>query len=450
VTNVGTAVDTASKCISGHYLGYRAVRWDATSATVLGDLGTDASGDAYVVVHAGNNSGTAAGEAYKFVSGFSVGSRAVRWDVSGTAATELGDLGTGAKGVSMIYASAINNAGTIVGSADKYVSGFNMGSRAVRWDASGTAATELGSLRTDGGPNSAGANAINDTGTIVGFASKSVSGTYMGHRAVRWDASGTTATELGNLGTYSSGYSVAQANAINNVGTAVGQANKYVSGVYVGNRAVRWDASGTDATELGNLGTDASGTTKAYAIAINNAGTAIGRAEKYVAGADKGERAVRWDASGTAATELGLLGTNPTGNSYSEALALNNAGAVVGAACLYDALGKFLGDRAVMWGLDGTAVNLNTLIDPDSGWTLCWARGISDTGWISGGGLYDPDGSGPLAAYDRLFIMQVPEPTTLAMFAFGLLAAAGRRRSLRTSSARGGSSQAGTSSHMAS
>ena len=80
-------------------------------------------------------------------------------------------------------------------------------------------------------------------------------GTYLGTAAVRWDASGTAATELGNLGTDTSGYTERQAYAINTAGTAVGYANKYSpDGTFLGHRAVRWDASGT-AAELGN-GTD--------------------------------------------------------------------------------------------------------------------------------------------------------------------------------------------------
>ena len=36
---------------------------------------------------------------------------------------------------------------------------------------------------------------------------------------------------------------------------------------------------------------------------VNNSGTAVGRSIKYDSGVDMGQRAVRWDASGTAATE---------------------------------------------------------------------------------------------------------------------------------------------------
>ena len=77
------------------------------------------------------------------------------------------------------------------------------------------------------------------------------------------------------------------------------------------------------------------------------------------------------------------------------------------------------------WKTDGVAIDLNTLIDPASGWTLTSALGISNTGWISGIGVFDPDGPGGESGYQRLFVMHmVPEPTppllVLPALLFGL------------------------------
>ena len=430
VNDAGTAVVNGLEYVGGRPLAARAWRWDpwGAVATQLGDLGTSGSGMTDVFAYAINGTGTVVGTAAKYISGSPMGWRAVRWDASGTAATELGNLGTDASGYTHTDARGINSAGTAVGSAYKYVGGADMGSRAVRWDASGTAATELGDIGTGAaGQTRAWAFVINDAGTAVGYAFKYVGGALMGSRAVRWDAWGTQATGLGDLGTDPSGDTGAGAYAINAAGTAVGHAYKYVDGTFMGDVAVRWEATGTAATELGNLGTDASGQAYAWPEAMNDAGTAVGVSRKYVGGADMGVRAVRWDASGTAATELGNLGTDAAGYAEGWAAAINNAGTAVGFARLYVG-GTYIGPRAVYWGLDGAAVDLNDLIDPSGGWTLNYAQDISDTDWITGRGSFDPDGPGGLDPYERAFLMQIPEPCTLWLLSAAALAAMLSRR----------------------
>lgn len=324
---------------------------------------------------------------------------------------------------------AVNDAGTAVGYAWKFDLGAQMGTRAIRWDASGTPATELGNLATGfPGEMRVEVHAINDAGVAAGYATKREGDDIKGLRAVRWDASGTAATELGGLGLSASGYSGARALAINDAGTAVGFARKYDGGASKGNRAVRWDASGTAATELGNLGTAGSGVAETYACDINASGTVIGFAEKHDGNSMRGYRAVRWDASGTAATELGHLGTDRRGFAAAYAWAINDSGTAVGTAVKYEDSGRELGLRAVCWDADGAAVDLNTLIDPNGGWLLTKASSISNTGWIAGVGAFDPDGAGGLDAYDRLFLVRVPEPASMWLLVVGALAGTRRRR----------------------
>jgi hypothetical protein len=139
-----------------------------------------------------------------------------------------------------------------------------------------------------------GPGTVNNSGTAVGSAREFVGGSAVGTFAVRWNASSTT--ELGNLvvgGIGSSGTITGSASAINDAGTAIGQSYKYVDSTFVGNRAVRWNASGAAATELDNLGTDSKGYTNTEAHAINDAGTTVGTSSKYADGISKGTRAVR-------------------------------------------------------------------------------------------------------------------------------------------------------------
>jgi hypothetical protein len=228
-------------------------------------------------------------------------------------------------------------------------------------------------------------------GVAVGGATKYKGGQGLGTRAVRWDAGRGGAVELGNLGTSSYGVTRSEAYAVNPTGTAVGFAEKYIGGTSREYRAVRWDASGTVATELGTFGADLPG----CAYAINAAGTAVGSAGG----------AVRWDAGGTAATELGNLGLPPFGETMANDI--NGAGITVGFS-QKSVNGTTMG-RAVLWDFDTIdAIDLNTLIDPAGGWTLVNARGITDTNWISGVGIFDPDGAGGMTPYGRAFLIQVP------------------------------------------
>jgi hypothetical protein len=420
VNDSGTAVWSVRKHESAMDVGYRGVRWDHDGVCAeLGNLGTYFDGPSDTRACAINDTGVAVGFATKYVGDLLVGERAVRWNPGQTAPTELGHLGTGPDDYTVARACAVNRDGTAVGYAMKCDGGSFLGDTAVRWNAGSTVATELDGL---GGPASY-AYDINDRGTVVGVAHTYVSGVDEGH-AVRWEAGGTAVTVLD-----SADFASASAYHVNDSDTTAGSAWKY-TGIKYGyvENAVRWDGDGTTMTELGNLGINTEGWTFSYTAAINNANTIAGNVNKYEAGVDKGRRAIRWDAGSTIATELGNLGSDSSGNATTVAYDLSEDGTIVGYSFLFE--GDVRTDyHAVMWGKDNVAVDLNTLIDPDSGWVLRQALEISDNGqWIVGIGDFDPDGDGPLWAYQRLWTIQVPEPATLSLLALGGLAVLRRRR----------------------
>jgi hypothetical protein len=420
VTNSGTAVGKSIKYDGGADMGSRAVRWDytGTAAVELGYLGLRSDNYTSAGASAINNDGTAVGISNKYVAGVSKGTRAVRWDASGIAATELDSLSQNSDGVTDAGALAVNAGGMAVGNAARYTGDTLLtGTRPVRWDAAG-AVTELGHLGLISGSTNGVALAINDAGTAVGWVEKPGMAYTAGKRAVRWNASGTIATELGNLGlnTTQSIFSRTDniAFAVNAAGTAVGWAEKWAPNgkVWFGNRAVRWDASGTAATELGTLGL--SGTnppqSSGIAYAVNDAGTAAGYSQKYVGGILKGTRAVRWDwdAPLAAATELGNLGLDGSGSTTACAYALNGAGTAVGYSQKYVG-GDDKGSRAVIWLQDAIAIDLTELgVAPvaDSGtWTLTTAKALSADGWVAGSGTFVPEGA--QAGYVRHWVTQV-------------------------------------------
>lgn len=340
--------------------------------------------------------------------------------------------------------------------------------RPVRWDLGRASPIVLAPLEHHAilGPPEGQANDLNDNGVAVGWSGKTHSTLLadLGDRAVRWDAAGN-ATELGNISSYTAGsgsesYAVAtsEAYAINNAGMAVGYGTIYdAMGASKGNRSVRWNAAGV-ATELGHLGTGISALTNSAAWAINEAGVAVGFATKFdAAGLNDGQRAVRWNAGSTLAIELQVLGTDANGSTFSKAYTVNEIGTAVGWLDKYDAQSTDQGTRAVVWnpagdvtelglvagassskafdinnlgvavGLtqagessaavywnaNGSAVDLNTLIAPGSGWRLEQALAISDTGWVAGIGKFDDGPGGAASPYDRVFMLQVPVEVAL-------------------------------------
>ncbi|MEA2735969.1 MAG: hypothetical protein QOE14_2420 [Humisphaera sp.] len=399
----GVAIGVVDKFVGGVHKGPAGQRWDSGgSVTELATLGSDASGIIAAVPQAINLAGQIAGYSEKYVGGVDKGNRAVRWDTSG-AIVELGNLGLDPGGETFSRSHAINLSGQIAGTASKYVGGVYSGTPAVRWSASG-APLELGNLGVslDGDMNNA-ATAINPSGVTSGYAEKYVSGEFLGTRAVRWNASGAV-LELGNLGTDPDEHTDSESVAINTAGQIAGVATKYVGGISKGPRGVRWDASGA-ALELGVLGTDASGNGWGYALSINNAGQTAGIVEKYQGGAFVGMRGVRWNAAGTP-LELPHLGVGSNGVTHTDARWINASGQVAGSALTFSG-GSFVAEHATVWNADGSVVDLNSLVSFGSGWVLTQARSISDSGWVAGLGQFDPDAGGPLDPYQRHFLISV-------------------------------------------
>lgn len=102
--------------------------------------------------------------------------------------------------------------------------------------------------------------------------------------------------------------------------------------------------------------------------------------------------------------DLGTLDGNPSNGSV--AYSINDRGQIVGTA--RTSSGEW---HACLFNLEGSPVDLNTLIDPSSGWTLNCANCINNNGWIVGEGI-NPDG------YGRAFLL-TPEPSILLLIGFG-------------------------------
>jgi hypothetical protein len=240
----------------------------------------------------------------------------------------------------------------------------------------------------------------------VAYGDRVDAGSNKGVRGLRLTPSG--AVELGTLGTSSGGNTSCYVTQMNDAGLTVGYARWYAGTTNLGNRAVRWAAGSTTAERLGDIGTNTFGFSSVVARGVNAAGTVVGEGAKYAGGQSRGERAIRWNAGTTIATELGHLGTDVSGTTYAVANDVNDAGLAVGDAARWgsstpgggdDGGGPgttgYIGQRAVRW-LPGTtaAVQLGHLGVNNVNSTNATARGVNSDGVTYGWAMkYGPGGT---------------------------------------------------------
>jgi probable HAF family extracellular repeat protein len=323
------------------------------------------------------------------------------------------------------WASDINNLGQVVGSMSSggAYHGFVYG---------GGVLTDIGTL---GGANS-GAMAINDHGVVVGNAEMDASGNSYG-----FVYSGGAMSAL-------AGGDYMQAYGINNNGTVVGSMfvttpdDTYRHGYAMTGGAV---------TDLGTLPYgDGS-----RAFAINNHGDVVGAAANMVGGAPNYPEDPFLYHDGV------MTGLGNMGGPWSSALSVNDHGQVVGylgmdpwsipdelyptTAFLYEngamhvlggaapawaslatdinnlgqVVGSFRpgpdGDHAFLYE-NGEMTDLNTLIDPASGWTITGAAAINDLQQIAARACR----AGVCQAVTLDLVSAVPEPPMIALLAAGL------------------------------
>jgi probable HAF family extracellular repeat protein len=259
---------------------------------------------------------------------------------------ELGTLGGDNS-----YATAINDSGRVVGSADDASAsqhGFLYASDRMR---------DLGTL----GGLSSSAEGINNAGRIVGGSS--TSDTFEGVLPVAYIYSRGRMTGIGTLPDGDSSI----AHAINNAGQVVGRSaistddppeHPYHAFLY----------SNGVMSDLGTLGGLFS-----YATAINDAGAIVGEAGTGVLWPGGHFVPHAFLFVNGAMQDLGAFG-----GEFAASLAydINNRGQIVGYSETANEVRAFLYEGGAM-------LDLNALIDPAGGWTIVNAQGINDVQQIA-------------------------------------------------------------------
>ena len=413
----GQSIGQISLFLNNQDQSRRAAVWSIkTGATLLAPLNNVFGATA---AYASNGSGFIVGQSTAGSGNTDHGTRAAYWMPGTSTPRELPALSVNDVGLAHAVAHDINDNGAVVGYSDLYNGATALGPRAVRWNTTNNvnatlpAATSLGVLNTKaGGYGWSEARYVNGGGTIVGHSIRyGANGVELGMRPVRWSASATTPTELGHLGARSDGFVTGLVMGLAENGAATGAVEIFDGENSLGRRAVRWNAGTTAATRLDDLGTDVNGVGNAYGYSINTRGAVVGYSTEYDADHNPiAWRPVRWNAGSTAATRLLGVGARQQGVASS----INSLGVSTG--LIFDNSFNFADGRAAMWLPNATqAIDLTSFIDPErhGHWTLTEAAGITDTGYITGSGMMDPDGpTGPRAAFKQLFTILVPQAGT--------------------------------------
>ena len=240
------------------------------------------------------------------------------------------------------------------------------------------------------------ADSINASGQVTGSACENrFSGAYV---------------YSGGVLTYLATRLVSAGHGINELGQVVGESA--TPGRLPPGRAF-FSAAPPFVEELGTLGGPSSA-----AFAINNASQITGQADL------PGGTAHAFVYSNGVMTDIGTL----SGGLNSVGYAINSLGQIVG----YSARSGGI-SRAFIYN-NGAMTDLNLLIDPALGITLNSANGINDSGQIIAGGTVN-GAYGPLPG--EVFLLtpasvEVPEPSSLAVFASAICALAATRRRTQT------------------
>lgn len=276
--------------------------------------------------------------------------------------TIVHDIGPFTGGVTSM-GFGINSSGHVTGSAHA----SSGGSHAFIYN--GTTKIDLG---TFGGLSSQG-ESINDSGIVVGYAQTT---NNAAEHAFIYDG---VMHDIGTLGGNNS-----TANAINASGIVVGWAHTSAG---IGHAFI-YDGTMHDLGTLGGAGSQAN--------AINNSGKVTGSSD--VVGSLL-PHAFLYDG---VMHDLGTLGGDYSGGS-----GINSAGHVVGYSNL-----TINGDTHAFLYNGNQMLDLNSFIDPNSGWELQWARGINDSGQIVGVGRIN-------GAQQGFLLTPIPEPSVISLFIIG-------------------------------
>jgi probable HAF family extracellular repeat protein len=318
------------------------------------------------------------------------------------------------------YGYNVNNAGQVAGQSQ--ITGSSV-THAFRYDGTPGSGGVMRDLGTLGGTSSEGYG-VNNAGQVAGRSH--ITG-FEAYHAFRYDGTSGAGGIMRDLGTL--GGTDSHGRGINDTGQVAGYS--HIPG-NTAQHAFRYDGTPGAGGIMRDLGTLGGGYSEGFGV--NEAGQVAGYS--FINGHDL--HAFRYDGTPGAGGIMRDLGT--LGGSYSYGFDVNDAGQVAGFSYLTGNTAAHAFLYTGTPGTDGQMLDLDTWLDANnpaegSKWTLLEARGVSMTGWITGGGIYDPDGPGGVAAAGRAYLLDasslVPEPSGLTACMLAVPALLRRRHQSR-------------------
>ncbi len=321
------------------------------------------------------------------------------WVWNGEATLQVGLTGqgyTGSTGRQSSMVEFINDAGHAAGYSELYSGSSSTPNGRDAWVWDGTTTARIGLTGTTYTRTSGGRFSTplfqNSTGQVVGLSDPYSSGGALNGRHM-WVWNGTTTARVGFVGgvyTGSAGREYSDVTHQNNSGQVVGWSSRY-TGVSSSLGRDSWVWNAGVSTQIGLTGgayTGTSGTQYSQPVAQNAFGQVLGYSTRY-SGAMTSNGQDAWIWNGGATTQIGLTGVDYTGNAgfrSSEPLFLNQGGFGVGYSSRFSAGGLSMGRDSWIWngsttapiGLTGGA-NART-----DGYRVSTVRFLNATGQVSG------------------------------------------------------------------